>query len=102
MNHIQIAYNALEKHQKEFATITNELAVNEHLGKTDKLARAVWLAVAKDTKKVNPSLKKEVDRGVYDCFYLLSSNMCFLDANWQVRAKGHKCKHCGKIHNPEN
>ncbi|MCJ8292912.1 MAG: hypothetical protein MJK15_00765 [Colwellia sp.] len=101
MNIVQSAYNTLKAHQVslEQLDLTDEPKWDAYLAKDKELARAVWLAVAELTAKVNPSLKREVERGNYDEFYLYSTNMCFLDSNWAILDNGKNCTHCGVIHN---
>ena len=100
MNKVQIAYIALTVHVDTLDRLdtSNLEAVDQYFKKESELARGVYYAVNELTAKINPSLKADIERGHFDDFYLYSSHICFLDANWQIMPDGHKCAHCGKTH----
>lgn len=99
MNPVQIAYNAFEAHRKTFDEAKTLEARAEYLNKNLELARGVFYAIAEETKDRNPGLKRDVDNGNYDMWYLHDSTKCFVDRNWQIYPRnGSKCRQCGEVH----
>ena len=100
LNTVQIAFDKLTVERDLFAkTEINSVKDMDKWGLSLMLlSRLVYLEVYKLTKENNPSLNAEILKGSYDNFYLFSSNICYLDSNWQVM-KGAKCSHCGGVHN---
>lgn len=100
MNIVQKAYTELMEFNQAFEGIdlTNPEDVNQYFKSAKSKKRDLWLAVFELTKDANPRLKEDIDRGSYDN-ELCSSEIHFLDLNWQVLQTGDICPHCNRTHN---
>lgn len=101
INPVQMAFSsyvqACENFRDSNITKLSKVQVESQLKGLNILRKNVWYAVSELTKDINPNLKADIDRGLYD-HQFSSSDLCFLQKNWGIYAEGSKCCHCGEVH----
>jgi hypothetical protein len=96
MNNVKKAFILLKEHDLRLEILAPESIFN-FFNQDELLKRALWLAVYKSTKAINPGLINDIKNGLFDAD-LTPSMICFLDKHWGVLGTNSKCNHCGKIH----
>lgn len=99
-NGVQIAYAEYLKFKIGFLSddITSLDEITLGFEELKRVHLAVWQAVYIETQKINPSLKSDINNGKCGTDFT-TSDLHFLDLNWQVFAKDYKCPQCGATNN---
>lgn len=69
-----------------------------YLKEKDNASLKLWLAIAEDTKDINPSLKNNIESNTERYSSFSSSDSCWVSRLWNIDTEYKRCNHCGKVH----